>query len=333
MSGSLLFHYFSLSMKVRFKNKKLTNEFLSGLELVLKTKEITLTHHQKERIRFYCLLSFLTNTWFSDLRGYKPSSEEVQSALYSGALSYFVDELYDTNDYISEALINALKSKNSENSSKHRQLLVPAQYCFEKVLNQANADFLDTAFEVLEAQDLSRRQKESQYLDLDELRSITFEKGAKSVFLFRLILKNQPIAGEKEFVFTLGYLMQLVDDIFDIHKDYNEKIQTLFTNAKDVKELNRDFNLTLTLLIKQLKRLNYKSGNKTVCFIKITTVLARAMLCFDKLLQIQKEQKDEFNITVLSSKDLNFIDYQSMSNIFRTIKNGLKLMTLWNNCT
>jgi hypothetical protein len=70
-------------------------------------------------------------------------------------------------------------------------------------------------------------------LDLSdiELLEISLEKGGTSVFADGFLVAGNLTEAQKLFTFGYGSFLQLVDDLQDLHQDFNNGIKTVFTQA------------------------------------------------------------------------------------------------------
>lgn len=90
----------------------------------------------------------------------------------------------------------------------------------------------DALLAIHKAQEDSVRQlDESNRLDAGELLPITCAKGGTSVLADACLVRGALHADEAEFAFLWGVLLQLGDDLQDVHEDLAANADTLFTRA------------------------------------------------------------------------------------------------------
>jgi len=101
------------------------------------------------------------------------------------------------------------------------------------------------------AQVRSMRQDNGSPLSLGEIREISAEKGGCSVLADGYLVKGSLSEDEAAFIFSFGFLLQLVDDLQDVPADRRNGHKTLFTvNGGSFAQgvVNRLINFTCRLL-------------------------------------------------------------------------------------
>ena len=325
----ILHIYISMAYKVYWLNMKHTNKLIKELNQVLKKTGGSLNKAQIKRIKFYTDLNCITNSWFCTLRGQKTIAEEEMYAIYLGAITPLLDDLTDSLKLTSVEIMEKLNSSDDTTSDE----MVLARYIYAQLTNNRNEDFYNAVEEALVAQDTSLKQLEKDKLNDKELKNITYVKGCTSTLLYRIILCNQLKSGEKEAIYSLGYLLQLTNDMFDVYKDYHKKQQTLYTNSTDLIQLYHEYKTTLDKMILQFMYLDYDYKNIKKCLCEISTITSRGMVCSDQLLLCQKKTNGIFKIGQYTRKQLK-CDMEKLSNIIKSINysihfyNQLKLLTI-----
>ena len=308
--------YFNLGIKIyainRFRNYKLIKE----LNSFLKQSGLQLTSTQISRISFYTIQSCITNSWFSKLRGFSPSNEEIQTGLYLGAFTPIYDDLMDSSGFTHSELINSIENKN-EKSSISFQLL---QYLFNKLKQNTNSfNLFNHYFNIAgEAQTESLKQIGKIKLTDNELRKISYDKGGYFTLLYRSVLNNHLIENEEKAIYSLGNILQLTNDIFDTYKDHQNKQQTLVNISQDLNNLNNEFLDLTDKTIKEFCKLDYPSKNIKSALYEIIPIISRGIVCLDQLLKLQKSNNGIFEIEKFSRKEL-ICDMEKIQNIKKSI--------------
>jgi site-specific DNA-adenine methylase len=188
-----------------------------------------------------------------------------------------------------------------------------------EIRKNASADFFHFCETTLLTQDDSLRQVGNDLLSDEELKVITHNKGGASLLLYRIVLGDDLKKGEKEAIYALGNLVQLTNDVFDIYKDLQDNQQTLYTNTTDFEQsykeymnLYRDMNQRFCALDYDKKRLKY-------FLYKVSTIVSRAMVCFDQFLLLQNSKQGRFNMREWERKEL-ICDMEKPANIFKALK-------------
>ena len=257
------------------KNIRLQKEFIrKNIELDLETaKKIndgSLDGDDLIKIRRYYGLAVpaILGEAFCALRGKKMTEKERLASTCQGAMTGLADDFFDKEKLSEEALIEYIERPQGIEGNTANEKLSLLFY------RNALANVPDAAamrlrlYRVFQAQVLSKKQ--SKYnLSAEELKDITLRKGAESLLLYRTAFGNSMKPGEEKMLYCLGGLMQLSNDIFDIHPDLEQHIQTLVTTTKDIRALRLYYSALLKIGYDAALETNYPkkiSGNSWISF-------------------------------------------------------------------
>ncbi|MBR9831534.1 hypothetical protein GYB57_05250 [bacterium] len=148
----------------------------------------------------------------------KPLSEKERlQATEMSLLFALADELIDEDD-LNLKSISELTTKNTSHSIRY----IEAQRLLVKF--QDETSIWPTLQEAIKAQIASQAQKKTS--DIDQIRSLTFEKGSWTMLLYRQLIEEKLSVQETQTVKLLGYCLQLADDLLDAFDDTAENIST-----------------------------------------------------------------------------------------------------------
>lgn len=311
---SVLSAYSRIAYQVYFLNNFYTKRLFNALKKETHLQTDSLTVKQKERIFYYTSQCFIVASWTSTLRGTKLSREEKKSVIALGALTPLIDDLTDDHKMKSEEIIASLSLKR-ENNSKVQAL---AKYLFQYLYRKHGETFLAQFQLVLAAQEASLQQSEKKALSSSLLKEITYNKGAKSILLYRGILENPVNEKEKEAFEVLGYATQLVNDQFDIYKDYKNQVQSPYTNSKNLKTNYEEYLEVINQVVEKFRLLPYPKKNKERCILEISTILSRGLVCINQLLSLKESTLDTFKLESYSRKEL-VCDMEKPKNVLQSI--------------
>jgi len=309
----ILYQSLILIIKVYFFNRIRTNLLIRELNTHLQNFSLELSKIQAKRIHSYTIQSCLTNSWFSKLRGKRPNRFEIKNAVYLGAITPLLDDLVDAEKLESTEILNHI---NNFNESSAETLTL--RYLYSTIIENCNKEFKQSFNQALISQDASLKQLQEAKLSDEELLEITKNKGASWTVLYRSILGNQITEDEKRAICTLGEILQLTNDAFDVYKDFKNGQQTLFTNVIDILPVyNYFFALTLQL-IDQFKLSGYPRKNVEKATTQMMLIVARGFVCIEQLLECQKKTNNQFQIEKYSRDEL-VCDMEKLTNISKLI--------------
>lgn len=304
--------YIVLFFKVYWLCRKYTNRLFKELNQIT-SENYSLTEKSKKRIRFYTSQACISASWACALRGSGLSKEEKRNVIYLGAITPILDDLTDITKATSSQILDFL----DDNGDEENQEKVIARYLHKQLQEMKNEYFNVVFTEALIAQDTSIKQIEERVLSEEELTQIALDKGGRWTLCYRSSLAPAIKPGEREAFFTLGYIAQQINDMFDIYKDYRNKQQTLFTNSKDINNNYLDFQSKIQQMISQFYQLDYDKKNITKCLAEISAITSRGMVCIHQLLSLQNKNS-EFDITKFSRQQL-VCDMEKLSNVLKSL--------------
>lgn len=260
--------FFRLAWVILKINRQNTTKLFAELNHELAKNGFALSETHRKRIAFYTAQSAITNHWFCLLRDAKPNATEVQNALYLGAFTPIADDLMDAQNLTFESLL-AQKSATPDG--------VLFAFLYQKLQPQLLQNQLfKTYFEKAHAaQNQSLKQLQKEPLTIEELKKISFDKGGFYTTLYRMVLQNKPVAGEEAAIYTLGAIMQLLNDLFDIHKDYHNGVQTLATNTRNIHFMQAELAALESKFLAQYLALDYPQNAKKKSLAAIFAIVTR----------------------------------------------------------
>lgn len=152
----------------------------------------------------------------------------------------------------------------------------------------------------------------------EELKRITYAKGGFSVLIYHEVLKKASHDMWKA-LFYVGSLMQLANDIFDMHKDVPDGILTLPNQCKDFRVLRELYMQRVKETNQLLLALPFREAQKKEFCIRMNFIISRGLVAIDKFIQLEKEKKTALNFSSLTRKEI-ICDMQKPGNILRWLK-------------
>ncbi len=245
---------------------------------------------QDERIRF--IHYFICSSLFDDFTDYALINEKQ---LYNLSFHY---EDYECH------LFDETVFKES-----HRLLRV-----FVRDKNQYD----EVSHKLFEAQERSKAQYRSQ-LSPEEIRRITFDKGGYAVLLCAFYMDYSSTPGLQECWYRLGTLIQLINDLYDIHKDLQDEITTLPNTMQNVLDFERFFIGEIEEMNKQIAGLPESFRRKQDFSLSMAGIYAFGLIALQQLKEIQGNATQMPNMADLDRKQL-IIDMEKKQNLFLWFK-------------
>ncbi len=303
--------FVKLAWIILYQNKKNTSRLFAELNNVLKKHGFTLTATQKKRIAFYTAQSVITNHWFSQLRGYKPSKLEIKHALYLGAFTPIADDLMDGQNITFQELATQQDGATAD--------AVLFDYLYAKLapIMAENALFKSYFEKAHLAQNQSLKQLQKAPLSLEQLKEISYNKGGYYTLLYRAVLLNPLLPHEEEAIYHLGAIMQLLNDLFDLHKDYHNHVQTLVTNTRNIKYIREQEVALRNQFLLHFKQLSYAEKNKKRALAAIMAIVTRGNVALDDYEKIQGENP-HIDVAAYPRKTL-IVDMELPKNVWRNL--------------
>lgn len=315
----VILSFIRLGFEVLVRNKYRTNALITELSEQLSSRSQSLSSHEIRRIKSYTVQSAITNHWFSLLRGEQPREEEWRFGLYLGAVTPVTDDLMDDTGLS----FDQIKNDHSTLTPSY----VVFRYLLAKIEERSAVDRTFAKFYKLttDAQNESLAQQEDEKLSFERLRRLMFDKGGNSTLLYRSILTNPLSSEEERMIYHLGALLQLTNDIFDLHKDYKAGVQTLVTRECNIREVAAVYQELEEDFVQAMLVLNYPRKNKMRAYRSFMIVLSRGQVALDQLLEVQGD-RPHIDVETVGRKPL-IVDMEKPANIWRSIQVSYRKVT------
>lgn len=161
----------------------------------------------------------------------------------------------------------------------------------------------------------------------EEIKDITLRKGAESLLFYRSAFSTPLKRGEEKMLYSLGALIQLSHDIFDVYADQQNGMHTLLTTTKKIKEIRVLFLSLLNISYESAYHTKYNPDNiKDFLDLISIGIFSPGLVCLDKMQKIEKRSKNIFSPSQYRRKDLVF-DMDAAVNKWRVVKYHLGMGT------
>ncbi len=252
---------------------------------------------------------------FCLLQGRKMQFNERLTSTMQGALTGLFDDFFDNHalspDYIYQLVLNQGRQIKKDNEKLFRWLLSEAQN-----LTFYPEEMLKCLLKVHSAQVDSLEQRGS--ITEDRLKQISIDKGGLSVIYYRWAFQHKLESAESSMLYSLGGIMQLGNDVFDVYKDIREGVHTLITDTKDIVAIKDHMNQAIRELDQKIEQLNVLQKNKQRFRWHVKFFWSRVRVCLDQLYAIQVRNENVFDAYNASRKEL-VCDMEKWTNLKRMI--------------
>lgn len=288
-----------------FKSYRIQKQFMKDtifhdLDDFIKNNDHTLSKNDLYKIRYYYGLAVpVIGEMYKQLENKELTEQERKSLTYLGGTTGLFDDFFDEmNTSISDLKKKLINPSLSEAKSAKEKLFT--QF-YLTALEHSNSERIKKYYlEVFEAQVQSLKQLDSE-LEQDEIIRITRQKGGISILLYRSVIESEISEQEKDLIFQIGFLGQLENDIFDIHKDYVAGIKTLATTTKSIASLRLNYITIMKTVFRLIAQLDLPDKNKKKFSRLFSIVACRGLVCLD---QFQKLETSKFEISNFTRKQL-----------------------------
>ncbi|MFZ5970148.1 MAG: hypothetical protein ACOYXA_01030 [Bacteroidota bacterium] len=235
------------------------------------------------RIGLNVMVAQLVQVFVALLHGQPLSSSDRKKSAFLGAVTPLVDDLTDHRQLSTAQILDYLTVPGATDRAQRA-----LQYLYRQLF-PGSAVFRAAFLSALQAQEASLSQLGASRLAHEALQAITREKGARAFVWLRHGLRTPLVAGEAEACETLGFVLQLVNDLFDLYKDREAGQQTLLTNATDLRPFEALFRQEVARLAMQYRQLPLPAVAKARSWAFIVPILGVSEVCLQQLLRLQGE--------------------------------------------
>jgi hypothetical protein len=301
---------------VRKKAKQQAATYLQAMEekLAGKFDEATFNKITKSHSVY---LSIVNNA-FTLLHGRTTSAIEKERSINYFICSSLFDNFFD-DTLLTVAEIEQITFKPFSFSPKtfDEKAFLQAHLFLLKDMQNVT-DYLMVLRKEFEAQALSMKQFTTTISD-SEIQQITFEKGGNAVFMCRYYLDVIPTAEEEQCWYSLGTMIQLSNDLFDIYKDLQQNIQTLPVRCTNAFSMEQFYLEQISRMKQNIRELPYPNNRKLTFSISMAATYVLGLVAIDQLKRLQGNAAKLPDFSLLQRNEL-IVDMEKPINIFRWLK-------------
>lgn len=315
------YHIIGLLIRLLFglsSTEKQGETFLKSIEEEFGGKFETETFNKAKK--FQSVQHHFINDTFTQLENrYTTKNEQENNKLYF-VLASLYDDLIDEN-IVSHEVLNQmfLDPKNANPITFNEKVLIDTHL---KLLNrvQDQEGYNNVLNNIQQAQWDSLLQTNTS-LSVEEILAITKRKGGYSLLMCRYYINTTTYNSIDFCWYQLGALIQMTNDLYDIHKDTKDLIFTFANMQNSYSAIRQNYYDQINSFIQSVEQIPYNSYKKERLLIILSLIPAFGFIALDNLKKLQGENPNLLPINNYERSSL-IIDMEKVKNILILIKNS-----------
>jgi hypothetical protein len=262
----------------------------------------TLSKSLQKKMRFYAeLMPTIVGDTCCLLRGIPISTHEREMQSYLAIFTPIFDEWFDNQRFESQKIREFLFSPHQFSPQNDFEKLTLDVLKRLHALAPKHIAWTEIAQNLDEAQSHNQRQTQ---LTTNDLRLATYNKGGYSFWLIRLFLEHPLSKNEEKAVMQFGFLIQYIDDIFDIREDHLDGTRTLATESTEMADLDADYRAELARLFDFLSQTDFLPKHQKQFRRVIMVLFSMGFIALRQLKIAQNKYGGAFDANKLTRQEL-----------------------------
>lgn len=236
---------------------------------------------------YYCLGIPVTCAIYKKIYGNSLSAKERELATLTGILTPLIDDFTDNKTLSNQKIESLIANPGTYSPSSVEEAVVQGILCrlLKRVANPQG--LVDAGSRTIKAQFLSVKQMDGNVTP-GELMKITLEKGAWSHIFFHFLIDELPSPPTIAVLDTMGGMLQMNNDLFDVYKDHNDGIRTPANTCSDYSDFEQFYLSGCRKFCAMARELPYKKQDLEFFITFMALVLARGMVALKMLERLQQ---------------------------------------------
>ena len=269
--------------------------------------------------QYYCLGVPVTCEVYSLIHGRSMNAGEQSLATQMGIITPIIDDFTD-DGILSPTVLNHLTQfpETFPYNSAETEIVAKTLTGFKKELSFPEGFFSELK-ETIDAQHWSIQQMNISTTE-DELLKISLHKGGKSHVLFHYLLDVEPSKELVGCLYSMGGVLQICNDIFDVYKDYQSGIRTYANTCTDYIAFEKWYINACRDFCSKARTLNYPKKNTERYILFFAAILGRGVVALKQLQQVQSLYPNQaLPIGKIERKAL-ICDMENPANLLKTLR-------------
>ncbi|MCU7549147.1 class 1 isoprenoid biosynthesis enzyme [Chitinophagaceae bacterium LB-8] len=240
---------------------------------------------------------------YCKLNGKEMTDQEQQCATMFGILSPLYDDFFDEGTLSKDEIEAITLDPYSYHADTFEEKVFKEIHLWLLQNVPYPERYIETFQQVFLSQFESLRQMDQQ-LSEEELLKITYDKGYYAFLLYQDILDIKHTEAYKKVLYTFSGLLQLGNDVFDVHKDLHSGIYTLPNLSQNFPAFKKYYFEEAERFREQLMNLDFPTERKKDFLIIINYVVASGWIAILKLEKIYQKILSPEDLMKLERKQL-----------------------------
>ena len=281
----------------------------------------------KKIIGRYAVYTLMICDAFTSLRKRQTNRAEKERILRFMICSALFDNFCDRNKWPREQLYNIIYNTETYPARQADEKLFRESFLLLKKYVREPETYEKVTQKLFEAQIDSIRQFDKSTKDA-EIERITFEKGGYSVLFCSFYLEETTSQTEKNCWYQIGCLIQLINDLFDIYKDLQDRSETLPLRMTDARAFDRYFSGLVQSITDEMDKLPFPLKRKLDLMVSVSGICSFGKLALQQLITIQGNRPRLPEFHTLPRKAL-IVDMEKPGNIWYCIRYMYRHTSRW----
>lgn len=255
---------------------------------------------------------------FTALRGRASRLAEKERMLQYFICSSLFDNFCDRKELSQDALYQISFAPESFTAASFDEQLFLQAHLFLRDGVQDKPFYEEVMHGLFQSQVDSIKQFDHTIGD-EEIGRITLSKGGYAVLLCHFYLDDAAGEAERQCWYQIGGIIQLINDLYDIHKDYQEGAATLPNRMNDAYAFHTYFTGLVENVKKEISNLPFPAEAKQHLTISMMGICSLGMMAIRQLQQIQGMNATLPDLRSLPRKAL-IVDMEKPKNLWYCIR-------------
>ena len=303
---------------INLQRNYIKEKVMPVLDKALSVNDGSIAEREIKKISGYYALAVpaILGEGYCALRGFSMTEKERWASTCQGAMSALFDDFFDKDKLDEEAIERKIAGISQTLAKRASEELFDIFYSGALQSVQGSWPMKHTLMNVHHAQVESKEQTTA--ISKERILYITLNKGGVSAQFYRTAFNHPYVTGEDELLYLQGGLLQLANDIFDVYKDREAKINTIVTTADHIKDVRDLFTRHLTVFYDKAKLLPYPRRNiRRFLDLLSIGVFSRCLVCLDHLEKNEATSGNRFQVNKYSREQL-ICDMDTRRNMLRS---------------